>query len=350
MIALATELLDRYDIVLAYPPSSGGRRLLEGAARNGIRSKLLDDEESTTAWLAGEALDLVHIHAGVGWEGHGLSSAARAAGVPRIVRTEHLPDVITAPAQRLAHTDGVARVDRIICVSEAAASSFRSAGVDRGKIAVIRNGLRPRSPVRHRAEVRAELRLRPDQPLVLTAARFTPQKNQVTLIEAMPAVLAVHPDLCWALAGAGPLLDACRQRAESLGVAASVLFLGDRDDIADLLGAADLFVLPSRFEGLPLAVLEAMSAGLAVVATFVGGTNEAVLDGITGRLVPPGDAVALARAVCELVGDRRRAAAMGAAGAKRFGEDFTAARMASDTARLYDSLGAAPGAESGRSR
>ena len=341
------QLKGSFEIVVACPPSPGGRRLLGRAAAIGLGIKMLDGPADATAdWIRRLRFDLLHIHAGIGWEGHGLAASGRAAQVPKIVRTEHLPDVITDPDQRHAHAEGLTLVDRVICVSAGAAASFEAGGVDRAKLAIIHNGLPVRAATRSRVEMRRELGLAEGQPATLTAARFTAQKDHATLIDAAAAVLARRADMRFLLAGDGPLIDECRTRAEARGVADAILFLGHRDDVADLLAAADLFVLPSRFEGLPLAVLEAMAAGLPVVSTRVGGTDEVVLEGLTGRLVQPGDNHELAGAIVDIVSDPEKAAAMGAAGRRRFDAHFAAARMATETKELYG-LGIAPGAAKG---
>ncbi|MBE7190044.1 glycosyltransferase, partial [Jatrophihabitans endophyticus] len=342
MLALAAEFRERFHVVLACAESPGGAALLARAARLGIGIKRLDNDDARTRrWLVQSGFDLVHIHAGIGWEGHGLAQLGRGAGVASIVRTEHLPDLITDPDQRRAFADGLTLVDRIICVSEAAAATFRAGLDDSARLVVVRNGHPKPEAVRDRATVRAALGAAADAPVLLTVARFTPQKDHTTLLAALPGVLARHPDAQAWFAGAGPLEGDVQAQADAHGLAGVVHMLGQRDDVADLLAAADLFVLPSRFEGLPLAVLEAMAAGRAVVATAVGGTAEAVLDGVTGLLVPPGDPPALASAILAALAPGC-APRFGAAGRARYRESFTAARMADETAAVYQGLPARP--------
>ncbi len=336
MLVLAEELRAELDIVLACPPSRGGRDLLDRAAAAGLGVLLLpDDPDEVTRWLRRHDVALLHVHAGIGWEGHDLAVRGRAAGVPTIMRTEHLPDVITDVEQRELHRAGCRLVDQVITVSDAVARSFHAGGGLDGKAVVIRNGLRGRPARRSRLDVRGALDLDPDAPVVLTVARMTAQKGHDTLIGAWPAVLASRPSARLVLAGDGPLRDSLRERAQALGVGQSILFLGYRDDVPDLLGAADVFALPSLFEGLPLAVLEAMAAGLPVVATATGGTDEAVLDGVSGLLVSPGNAPALAAALKVVLGTPARAVSLGEAGRRRFETLFTAAGMAADTLHLY---------------
>ena len=120
-----------------------------------------------------------------------------------------------------------------------------------------------------------------------------------------------------------------------LGLDERLRLLGARRDVADLLGAADLFVLSSVREGLPVTLLEAMHAGCPVVASDVGGVREAVVEGETGRLVPPGDPARLAEALEGLLVDRAGAARMGGAARRRWAERFTATEMVSRTESLY---------------
>ncbi len=344
MLALAGEWRGRYDVTLACPTSPGGRALLRRAARVGAAIKRLDnDSDGVARWLRDGGFDLLHVHAGIGWEGHALAAQGRAAGIARIVRTEHLPDVITDPSQRRDHLAGIARVDHVICVSDAAASTFRTAGIDPAKISVIRNGLPARAARRSRRDTRGSLGVDERCPVMVTTARLTPQKDHATLIGALPAVLARHPACRVWLIGTGPQEDMLKEQASALGVAGAVSFMGYRADVPDLLAAADLFVLPSRFEGLPLAVLEAMAHGLPVVATRVGGTDEVLIDGVTGRLVGPGDPDTLASAIGEVLGNPDHARALGLEGQARFFDAFTASRMADETARLFQELGVPPG-------
>jgi glycosyltransferase involved in cell wall biosynthesis len=127
-------------------------------------------------------------------------------------------------------------------------------------------------------------------------------------------------------------------RAAALGVAARVHFLGWRSDVARVMGAADVVVLPSLAEGLPLAVLEAMACGRPVVASAVGGVPEAVVDGRTGLLVPPGDAGALAEAIQRVLEDPAAGRRMGAEGRRRLEAHFSLDRVLGEVHALYDDV------------
>ncbi len=175
------------------------------------------------------------------------------------------------------------------------------------KIVVILNGITQihLEEPRHitRTYIHDELGLSADTRLVLTVGRLTVQKGHTYLLDAVPAVLDQFPNTVFAIAGDGYLRVSLGEKTSCLGLDKSVLLLGTRSDIAQLLMAADLFVLPSLSEGLPLALLEAMGAGLPVVATSVEGMDAIIKNGDNGYIVPPADADALARAVIRILGE-----------------------------------------------
>ncbi|HKP54313.1 MAG TPA: glycosyltransferase [Chloroflexia bacterium] len=153
-----------------------------------------------------------------------------------------------------------------------------------------------------RVSVRREL-LGGDYPMVINVARWTPQKDQRTLIEAARIVAEARPDVRFVLVGHGPLHDDLVAQAAEAGISDKVIFAGFREDVADVLAAGDLFVLSSLWEGMPLALLEAMAAGCATVSTNVGGVAQVLQDKITGLLVPPADPPALASAILRYVNE-----------------------------------------------
>jgi glycosyltransferase involved in cell wall biosynthesis len=181
---------------------------------------------------------------------------------------------------------------------------------------------------------RAELTNDPAAPLVLTVARLDAQKGIPVLLDAVASV----PDAAFVVAGDGPDRAALEARAVSLGLADRVRFLGHRRDVASLLAAADVLVLPSLYEGLPLSVLEAMIAGVPVIATAVGGTDEVVRDGETGTLVPPGDASALAAAIRRVLGDRERSSRLADAARALVAREHSVEAMVASVSRLYETL------------
>jgi glycosyltransferase involved in cell wall biosynthesis len=140
------------------------------------------------------------------------------------------------------------------------------------------------------------------------------------------------------LVGDGPLRPAAERYVRDHGLGDRVIFSGMRRDVASILAVSDIFVLASRYEGLPLAIIEAMMAGLPVVATRVGGVAELVEDGVTGLIVPPRDGEALTRALRRLLADPELRHRMGMAGRERALRDFAEDRMARETQKLYEEL------------
>lgn len=193
-----------------------------------------------------------------------------------------------------------------------------------------------------RAAARAQLGLAADTPVVGTVANFTPKKDHAGLLAAIERVRRDVPDVQLLLIGTGPLEAELRQQVATRGLDDTVVFLGPRDDVPTLLPALDVFVLGSRFEGLPISLLEAMAAEVACVATRVGGIPEAIVDGRHGRLVDPGDPPALAAALTELLTDADQRAALAAAGHARVRADFSIDRAIERTQALYDQVLNAP--------
>ncbi len=180
--------------------------------------------------------------------------------------------------------------------------------------------------------------------VVLYAGRLRTRKAVAVLLEAVARARREVPGIALELVGDGEQRPALRAQAERLGIAGAVRFVGavPRAEMARRLAAADLFCLPSLYEGLPLAILEAMAAGLPVVATAVAGVPEAVDDGTTGLLVPPEDADALARALAALAADPERRRRMGEAGRRKLERDFAIPRVAAAYLELWQAL--VPGA------
>lgn len=342
MVTLAAELQDRYRLSFVCPPSPGGSALTARARDMGFEAlpwavNLPGRRSAFTQWLVRERVCVFHGHAGIGWEGHDGVYAARQARVPVILRTEHLPYLITDPAQRRAHREMFDQVDCLLAVSEDARSSFAAAGLPVDKLRAIRNGIRLGASTAP-APVRQELGLDPQDAVVLTVGRFSEQKGHSYLLDAVPLILRRHSNAHFLWVGDGPLAPGLSESIREKGLAGRVHMLGKRSDVPSLLKSADLFVLPSLFEGLPLIVLEAMASACPVVATRVCGTAETVLDGLTGRLVEPRNPESLAAGISEALSKPERSREWGRMGKTIFDREFTAARMARETAALYEEL------------
>ncbi len=206
------------------------------------------------------------------------------------------------------------------------------------RITVITNGINPpvQSPLTEveKADLRESLGIDPDNLALLTVARLKIQKGHTYLLDAIPEILKAVPAACFVFAGDGPLRDELQAKASALGIEHAVRFLGIRQDIADLLQLADVFVLPSLWEGLPVSMLEAMLAGLPVVASRVEGVEEVIRDGQNGLLVPPADPQALSRTLIQLLLDRPARERLGAAGKMSVEEEYTVEHMC----RKYEDL------------
>jgi glycosyltransferase involved in cell wall biosynthesis len=345
MITLAGQLRCHCQLSFVCPATPAGKPFLDRAASLGVETFALNwqgNERYTghhfVRWLCERGFDVFHGHAGIGWEGHAGIQAARRAGIPVVIRTEHLPYLLTNPRDRAQHTRTCHRLDRLLCVSHESAASYLDARLPADLLEVIHNGISAISSRRDRRDIRAACRIPQSGKIILTVARMTEQKGYHHLLAAVPAVVGSEPRAHFLWAGAGPLERDLRQLCDHNGLGGCVSFLGHRTDVADLMAAADLFVLPSLFEGLPLVVLEAMTAGLPVIGTRVCGTTEAVMDGVTGRLVPPGDAPALASAILDTFSHPNRTARLAAAARRHVEQEFSAERMAQQTLLLYREL------------
>lgn len=191
------------------------------------------------------------------------------------------------------------------------------------------------TPTVSRQNVRAALGASATAPVILFAGRLSPEKRVDRLLRTFAGGLRRRPDATLWIAGGGPLAASLEEQARDLGIAASVAFLGEREDVADLLGACDLVALTSDTEGVPGILQEAAGLGRPVVATRAGATDEAVIDGSTGLLVEPEDETALCRALFDLLEDRERRETMGAAGARAFGPERLSIEAA---AAAYEAL------------
>ncbi len=264
---------------------------------------------------------------------YGLVAAALAR-VP-VVATQHaFAKIAAGRSARLQKAVSLA-VNCYIAVSEQLGRDMKPFILPGRKIRVIHSAI-PLGSFGQAAEptLRASLTGEAARPLVLTVARLDRLKGLRYLIEA-----AVHvPQAVFVVAGEGSERADLEARARAAGVADRVVFLGHRDDIPQLLAACDVFVLPTLNEGLGLSVLEAMASGKPVVATRIGGIPEAVEDGVSGLLVAPRDASALAGAIRSLLRDRALANRLAAAGRVRVVERFGAETMVKKTMDLYEEL------------
>ncbi len=266
--------------------------------------------------------------------------AARLARVPVVVATEH--NVYVRKARRYIYVERLlARTtDALIAVSGQVQQSLSSQlGIAPSAIRVVRNGVAASAPSGQRvAELRARLGDRADGIRLGCVASLTPKKGHEALLRAV-ARLRERDIICSLLvAGDGPERPRVEALVEGLGLARHVHFLGVVPHAADVLAMIDVFVLPSLVEGLPLALLEAMYAGKAVVATSVGGVPEVVRSGENGLLVSPGSDTELADAIATLARSAELRNRLGAAARETIEGGFTEAAYLESLSALYVEL------------
>jgi glycosyltransferase involved in cell wall biosynthesis len=270
--------------------------------------------------------------------------AGRLAGVPVIISTVHnsLKDYEVRSLRRWLYTFllrlTLPLVHRIICVSEANRWDLidECPAVER-KAHIVYNGvdLSAFPSQLDRRKVRQELGIT-EAPVLVTIGRLTEQKGHCYLLQALPKLLNTWPQLCCVFVGAGELHDALQRLAVDLGIERACRFVGVREDIADILAAADLFVLPSLSEGFPFVLLEALAMGRPVVASRVNGVPELIEEHKTGLLVPPRDSQALATAIREMLNDPTAASKMGSEGRAVVRRQFTVDQMVANTTAIFD--------------
>jgi glycosyltransferase involved in cell wall biosynthesis len=301
------------------------------------------------ALLKAQAADLVHVHSPRA-QLYGLL-AARLLRLPALV-TVHGPSyyLITGAGrrarfqrwlyQRVEKALNHLLTDRLIYVSPQVRNEAASLGLcPPNRTTVIENGIDLARYARRgqRDAVRARLQTPPDIPLVCSVSRLDRLKSADVFVDAVAHLASgAEPFRVW-IVGDGPERPALAAQAARLGGAAIVQFLGFRQDVPDLLGSSDVFVLHSRSEAMSMSILEAMAAGLPCVVTDVGENGHLVVHGKTGYVVPPGDPKRLAAALAVLLGDPALRQAMGAAGRQKV-ETFDDRRMVERIQAVYASL------------
>jgi len=333
--------------------------MLDLAAAKGVQPLVIPDlgreispwRDLRTLWMLYRLFrrwrpSIVHTHtAKAGTVGR---LAAWLAGVPIVIHTfhGHVFHGYFGPQKTRAfiYIEWVlARLsDRIVTVSEGQRTELAGYGIaPLDKIAVVPLGFELDELFHcqpHRGELRAELGLAADTPLVGIVARLTAVKNHHLFLKAARLIAQEEPGTRFLVVGDGELRDELETRTRELGLEEQVLFLGWRSDMPRIYADLDVVALTSRNEGTPVSLIEGMAAGVPVVSTAVGGVPDIVADGVCGYLVPPDDAAALARAIVALLRDKEKAQAMGQAGRQVVKARFSAERLIGDVERLYIQL------------
>ncbi len=343
---LARHLHSRgYELFLVCDSGAGADGLWTRLAphiRDGVRLRLrFSQDHEARALLVSKLreweIEVFHNHIGIAWEGHMGTLAAREAGVPLLVSTEHLPNFPTWVEKLGGKREINRHLDAVFAVSQSVRRSHLEAGLATpSQIEVVPNGVEEfpfdesqREPLRR--EVRQEIGIAPEAPLALFCGRLVEQKDPYALFDCF--ALSNRTDAHLLVVGDGPLRAHCQNRARENGVEARVHFLGERADVARLMGASDAFILPSRFEGMPLAVLEAMAAGLPVVACDAPGTRDCVRHEESGFLAGLRDVRGLASGIERALSEE--GFRWGKAGRALFCERFQASDFAARQEAAY---------------
>jgi N-acetyl-alpha-D-glucosaminyl L-malate synthase BshA len=304
----------------------------DGGPTLGLARRIAEIAEAQT-------LDLVHVHYALGH----ASAACQAREMLRgrhplpVITTLHGTDVTLPGAtaeRREATRGGIAQSDGVTAVSDSLAADCRAI-FDLPAVRVISNFIDAHAFNPRRGDPGLAARLRPrGEKLLLHVSNGRPVKRLGDCVEIFARVLRAIPCRLVILGG-GPDAGAARMRARQLGVAAHVDFLGEQANVVDYLCAADVLLLPSAQESFGLAALEAMSCGLPVVASRIGGLPEVVEDDVCGRLLPVGDVDAMAAAVVEILRDPGMATTMGLAGRRIASQRFAAESVVPHYLKYY---------------
>jgi N-acetyl-alpha-D-glucosaminyl L-malate synthase BshA len=289
-----------------------------------------------------ERVDLLHAHQCTPFF-YGATARLISGRLP-ILLTEHgrhFPD-LRRRRRVVVNRLLLGRRDRVVGVGHAVRRALiDNEGIPARRVEVVHNGidLAPFAAGRSGREgVRRELGIGPDDSTIIHVARLDPLKDHATALKALARVARKRRDARLLIVGDGPERAAIRQRIDRMGLGPHVRLLGQRSDVGRLLAAADLLLLTSRSEGIPLTLIEAMAAGLPVVSTRVGGVGEVIDDGREGLLAEAGDDAALAAHILRLADDRALRERMGALGRRRAEERFSERRMHDRYVKLYGEM------------
>jgi len=334
---------ERYDAsVVALSAGSGTRKI----TRLGIPVLVIEDKdddravEMLAAHLVATCPDIVHNHM---YRAEIVGTRAALVAGERLGRRPYI--VTTVHSSRIRSTEDRATIraltpsmDRLIAVSESIVHKIADERGGLAPVSLIYNGV-DLDRYEHQepcCTLREEYDMAPDAQIVGVVARLEPEKGHPTLLEAWPAVLRSCPEAYLLIVGEGSRRDALEHQADDLRIGHRVVFTGRRDDIAAVTAALDVAVLPSYREAQGLTILEAMALTRPVVASNVGGIPEMIQDGVTGLLVPPHDAAALATAIVRLLSDHPLADMLARAGHDMVHDRFCIQLMVRSIEDIYD--------------
>jgi glycosyltransferase involved in cell wall biosynthesis len=283
-----------------------------------------------------QKVDLLHTHHMPAFIDSTLGKVL--SGVPILINTDHCKQYPIELRWQILEKGCSLFADSIIAVSDHTRNDLiKYQRLAPEKLQVIRNGIdvtftRPETP----ADMRRELGIAPDDIVIGTAARLETQKGLDLLIDATPLILKTLPKARVVIVGGGSLEDDLKARAAGLGLGDRVIVTGYRTDAVDIMRTFDCFAQTSIFEGMPMALLEAMALEKPIVASAVGGVPEVVEDAVTGTLLHDRSPETLANAILHFLVDPAVGKRYGAAGRARYEQHFTARAMVSQYEKLYE--------------
>lgn len=354
LLALITEAVKAYDVTLALPRRTATESFAADAARVGAEIEFVEVVRGrgpnprgiarAARYLRSADPEVVHFNLGSPRRCAESIFGARIAGIPKRIATFHLAPDPSTPIAPIASLMRLNRRLRFGMLTDAITVSHENEWrltaqhqVPAGRLHVVPNGVDVRrfAPRPDDGRLRGQWGVPRSAQLLGVVARLNRQKGHEVLIDAMVDVWLAVPDAYLVIVGTGELDGDLRAQAERVGADGRIVFAGHSTEPEAVMNALDVAVLPSLFEGMPLTAIEALAAGVPIVATAVGGTPEVLEDGVSGLLVPPRDRFALAQAIASLLRDSERCVSMGTAGRKRALADHDQSAMVERTLALY---------------
>ncbi len=304
------------------------------AARNNI--ELLFKAKAVSAYAKKHGINLIHAH--LPWAGIASRIAGKLSGIP-VIYTEHNKQERYHIATRLANLFTLNWLTKIIAVSEDVEQSIRKHKSNlKASLITILNGVNTErfAPGRfQREEIRAKFNIPLDAPVIGTIAVFRFQKRLDVWIDLAKKILSHRPETHFIIVGDGPLKELLLEKQKQLGLESRVHFAGTQTEVRPFLSTFDLYMMTSVFEGLPIALLEAMSSGCAVVSTNAGGIKEVIRPGIDGLLCDVEEPERLVEFATELIADATKRNALALQGRERVREEFSMEKMVNALEAVY---------------
>lgn len=290
------------------------------------------------AYAKENSIDIIHSH---GYKADIYAFLSNLKRKTHLVATAHNWINTNAKMSLYALADKIVlkQFDAVVSVSRTIESLLTRSGFRREKISLVANGVNIERFHNGHGKVAANgIPHDPTYKIIGTIGRLVKEKGHVHLLDAAPKILSTHKNCIFLFVGDGPLKESLLRQADDHAIRDKVVFLGNRDDIPELLANMDIFVLPSLVESHPMALLEAMAAQKPIVASAVGDIGAILGEGRLGRVVPPGDPSSIAEGVLSYLDNREEAARCGLNAYQEAVEKYSSARMAGEYLKIYHRL------------